>query len=39
VAAAGDTRLVGAVAAAHLRAAWSHRAVRIGCPVVATLLL
>lgn len=39
VAAAGRTRLAGAPAAARLRALWSYRAVRIGCPIVVALLL
>jgi penicillin-binding protein 1A len=39
VAAAGRLRLAGVALPLRLRAAWSHRAVRIACPIVATLLL
>ena len=38
-AAARGVRSVAAAAAGRLRAAWSHRAVRIACPIVATLML
>ena len=36
---AGRLRLAGAAAARRTRALWSYRAVRIGCPIVTTLLL
>jgi penicillin-binding protein 1A len=39
VAAASRLRVAGLVLARRLRAAWSHRAVRIGCPIVAILTL
>jgi penicillin-binding protein 1A len=38
-AAARRLRLAGVAVARRLRAAWSHRAVRIACPIVATLML
>jgi penicillin-binding protein 1A len=38
-AAASRMRVAGAATARRLRAAWSHRAVRIACPIVAALLL
>jgi penicillin-binding protein 1A len=39
VVAMGWLRPAAAAGASRLRAAWSHRAVRVGCPIVATLLL
>jgi membrane peptidoglycan carboxypeptidase len=34
-----NVRPVGVAVAGRLRAAWSHRAVRVACPIVATLML
>ena len=38
-AAASRMRFAGAATARRLRAIWSHRAARIACPIVATLML
>jgi len=39
VAVAGRLRRAGAAVAGRLRAAWSHRAVRIACPIAAAAIL